>query len=175
MVQLSVSWSYAIFVSLFSALVGYFIFLFVEVPLGDTLKDILDVEYQLGKYFNINLIIFLGLFAIFVISFGLNLLFLKNYKLGPKIVSNLSVLFLTCVVLFALSGISIITTYSSEYSQLDVASQISASLNYYSFYSIYILPNPTWFWLIALLIYHSILIVFIKLLYVKKTKSEEGS
>ena len=175
MVQVSVSWSYAVFISLFSALVGYFVFLFIEVPLGDTLKDVLDVEYQLGRYFNINLIIFLGLFAIFGISFGLNLLFLKEYKSGPKIVSNLSVLFLTCIVLFALSGISIITAYSSEYSQLDVASQIRASLNYYSFYSIYILPNPAWFWIIALIIYHGILVVFIKFLYVKKIKSEEGS
>ena len=175
MAQLSVSWTYAIFISIFSALVGYFIFLFIEVPLGDTLKDVLDVEYQLGNYFNINLIIFLGLFAIFGISFGLNILFLKEYKLGPKIVSNLSVLFLTGIMLFGLSGISIITKYSSEYSQLDLASQIRASLNYYCFYSIYILPNPAWFWLIALLIYHSILVVFIKFLYVKKIKSEEGS
>lgn len=175
MVQLSVSWTYAIFISLFSALVGYFIFLFTEVPLGDTLKDLLDAEYQLEKYFNINLIIFLGLFAIFGISFGLNILFLKEYKSGPKIVSNLLVLFLTCIVLFGLSGISIITTYSSEYSQLDVGAQIGASLNYYCFYSIYILPNPAWFWLIALLIYHSILVVFIKFLYVKKIRLEEGS
>lgn len=175
MVQVSVSWSYAIFISLFSALVGYFVFLFIEVPLGDTLKDVLDVEYQLGRYFNINLIIFLGLFAIFGISFGLNLLFLKEYKLGPKIISNLLVLFSTCIVLFGLSGISIITTYSSEYSQLDVGAQIGASLNYYCFYSIYILPNPAWFWLIALLVYHNILIVFIKFLYIKKIKSEEGS
>lgn len=175
MVQISVSWSYAVFISLFSALVGYFVFLFIEVPLGDTLKDVLDVEYQLERYFNINLIIFLGLFAIFGISFGLNILFLKKYKLEPKIVSNFSVLILTCVVLFALSGISVITVYSSEYSQLDVGAQIGASLNYYNFYSIYILPNPAWFWLIALLIYHSILVVYIKFLYVKKIKSEEGS
>lgn len=168
MVQVGVSWSYAVFISLFSALVGYFVFLFIEVPVGDTLKDILDAEYQLGKYFNINLIIFLGLFLTFGISIGLNLLFLKDYKLGPKISSNLLVLFLTCIVLFALSGVSIITTYSSEYSQLDLFSQIKASLNYYSFYSIYILPNPAWFWIIALIIYHVILVVFIKFLYVKK-------
>ena len=150
-------------------MVGYFIFLFIEVPLGDTLKDTLDAQYQLEQYFNINLIVFLGLFAILGISIFLNIIFLRQYALWPKILSNLSVLILTLVFLFAISGISIITTYSNEYSQLDLATQISASLNYYIFYSIYILPNPTWFWVIALIVFHSILIIFIKFFYVKKT------
>jgi hypothetical protein len=151
-------------------MIGYFIFLFIEVPLGDTLKDALDKDYQLERYLNINIIIFSGLIAIFGISIFINIVFLGNYKLWPKIFSNAVVLGLTLIVLFAISGISIITVYSSEYSQLDLATQIRASLNFYSFYSIYILSNPTWFWLIALLIYHSILIVFIKYFYVKKEK-----
>ena len=149
-------------------MVGYFIFLFIEVPLGDTLKDTLDAQYQLEQYFNINLIVFLGLFVIFGISIFLNIIFLRQYALGPKIVSNLSVSILTLVLLYAISGISIITTYSNEYSQLNLAAQIRASVNFYSFYSIYILPNPTWFWVIALVIFHSILIIYIKIFYVKK-------
>jgi len=170
MVQEDTSWSYAIFVSIFTAMIGYFIFLFIEVPWGDTLKDALDKDYQLERYFNINVIIFSGLAAIFGISIFVNVVFLGNYKLGPKLVSNLTAAGLTLVLLFALSGISIITTYSSEYSQLDLWGQIRASANFYSFYSIYILANPTWFWLIALIIYHGILVVFIKYLYVKKLK-----
>jgi hypothetical protein len=151
-------------------MIGYFIFLFIQIILGDTLKDALDKEYQLERYFNINVIIFSGLAAIFGISIFINVVFLGNYKLGPKLVSNLATAFLTLILLFALSGISIITTYSSEYSQLDLWGQIRASTNFYSFYSIYILANPTWFWLIALIIYHGILIVFIKYLYARKVK-----
>lgn len=170
MVQEDISWSYSIFVSIFMAMVGYFIFLFIEVLWGDTLKDALDKDYQLERYFNINVIIFSGLGLIFGISIFINVVFLGNYKLGPKLVSNLSALVLTLVLLFTLSGISIITTYSSEYAQLDLGGQIRASTNFYSFYSIYILANPTWFWLIALIIYHGILIVFIKYLYARKVK-----
>ena len=164
----SLSWSYATIISLFSALIGYFVFLFIEVPFGDTLKDTLDAEYQLGMYFNINLIIFLGLVIIFTISFILNILFLREYQLGPKLLSNIMVLILTCILLFAISGISVITEYSDTYSQLDLLAQIKASENYYSFFSIYILPNPTWFWFIALIMYNFMLIIFIKFLYIKK-------
>lgn len=170
MVQEEISWSYATFVSIFMAMIGYFIFLFIEVLWGDTLKDTLDKDYQLEMYFNINIIIFSGLGLIFGISIFINVVFLGNYKLGPKLVSNLAAASLTLVLLFALSGISIITTYSSEYSQLDLVGQLRAGTNFYSFYSIYILANPTWFWLIALIIYHGILIVFIKYLYAKKVK-----
>lgn len=170
MVQEDISWSYAIFVSIFTAMIGYFVFLFIAVILGDTLKDALDKDYQLERYFNINIIIFSGLAAIFGISIFINVVFLRSYKLGPKLVSNLAVAVLTLVLLFALSGISVITTYSSEYSQLDLWGQLRASTNFYSFYSIYILTNPTWFWLIALIIFHGILIVFIKYLYAKKEK-----
>ena len=136
--------------------------------MGDTLKDTLDAEYQLGQYFNINLIIFLGLIIIFAIGFALNILFLREYQLEPKIISNVLTLVLTCILLFAISGISVITKYSDTYSQLDLLAQIKASENYYSFYSIYILPNPTWIWFIALYIYNIILIFFIKFLYIKK-------
>jgi len=168
MAQVVISWSYATIISLFSALVGYFVFLFIEIPMGDTLKDTLDAAYQLGQYFNINLIIFLGLIIIFAISFVLNILFLREYQLGPKLLSNFLVLILTCILLFVISGISVITKYSDTYSQLDLLAQIKASENYYSFFSIYILPNPTWFWFIALIMYNFILIIFIKFLYIKK-------
>lgn len=170
MVQNDISWGYAVLISLFSALIGYFIFLFIEVPYGDTLKDILDQEYQSEQYLNINIIIFSGLLIILAVSILLNLIFMRSYKLGPRLLSNLITLGLTLVILFALSGISIITQYRESYSQLDLVTQIRASLNFYAFYSIYLLPNPTWFWTIALFIYHGILIIFIKLFYVRKSK-----
>jgi len=170
MVQEEISWGYAIFISLFSALIGYFIFLFIEVPYGDTLKDILDQEFQSEQYLNINIIIFSGLLIILAISILLNLIFMRTYKLGPRLLSNVITLCLTLVILFALSGISIIIVYRETYSQLDLVTQIGASLNFYAFYAIYLLPNPTWFWMIALIIYHCFQIIFIKVFYVRKPK-----
>lgn len=168
--QDKISWSYATILSLISGGASFFIFFFVEIIRGDILKDTLDSGYQLEQYFNINIIIWTGILAVFGISLLINIVALQKYALGPKIASNIGAMIYTFIVLFMISSLSVIIVYSKEYSQLDLGTQISLSVQFFSLFSIYILPYPTLFWFIALFIYHIILIIFIRFFYYEKRK-----
>jgi len=162
------SWSQATILSLLSGLVSFFIFLFSEVIFGDMLKDVLDATYQAEMYFNINVILYLGLGFVFLSCLLVNLLTLRKYTLGSRTISNAFVLMYTVVILFFISWGSIVVEYSSLYQNLTVINQINLAPHFYGLFSIYILPNPVYFWIFGFIIYHFILIFFIKLCFVRK-------
>lgn len=163
------TWPQAILFSFFTGLVSFFVFLFLEVIFGDILKDTLDAEYQAEMYFNINLILYLGLGFVFFVSWFINFITLrKSYISETIIVSNIIVLIFVGVILFFISWISILVEYSDLYQQLMIYEQIKLTPHFYSLFSIYILPNPVFFWILGFVIYHSLLIIFIKIFFVKK-------
>jgi len=163
------SWYQATIFSLISGLTSFFVFLFMEIIFGDTLKSILDVGYQSERYFNLNLILFIGLFFVFFASFIINYFTLRKYETQPKLISNIFILGFTCVILFFVSWLSIVSVYSDIYQQLTIGEQIKLSPYFWCIFSIYILPNPVYFWILGMLLYHFILIIFIKFFFVKKT------
>ncbi|MHA1327374.1 MAG: hypothetical protein ACTSRH_08635 [Promethearchaeota archaeon] len=163
-----ITWSYSIVVVLFSCVTSYFVFLLVEVIWGDFLKDFLVTNYQLDHYFNINLILFIGLILIFLISLLINLLSLPRFTLTSRLIANIFSFAYTLLFLFFISWISIIIVYDKQYSQLDLITQINLSAYFFCIFAIYILPEPIWFWNIALFIYHAILIILIKLFLIRK-------
>ncbi len=162
------SWYQATILSVVMGLVSFFVFLFLEIIFGDTLKSILDVEYQAEMYLNINIILYLGLFFVFLSSSIVNIFTLRKYAFEPKLISNLFVLLFTGIILFFISWISIVVVYADLYQELTIIGQINLAPNFYSLFSIYILPNPVYFWILGFVIYHIILIIFIKLFFIKK-------
>ena len=162
------SWYQATILSLVFGLVSFFVFLFLEIIFGDTLKSILDVEYQAETYLNINMILYLGLFFVFLSSSIVNIFTLRKYAFEPKFISNLFTLVFTGIILFFISWISIVIDFADLYQELSIIGQINLAPNFYCLFSIYILPNPVYFWILGFVIYHLILIIFIKLFFIKK-------
>ena len=164
------SWNQATFLSFVFGLGSFFVFYFLEIIFGDTLKNVLDAEYQAEMYLNINIILYLGLFFIFLSSSIVNIFTLRKYVFEPKFVSNLFSLIYTYIILFFISWISILIVYSDFYGALTLTDQVNLIINCYCFISIYILPNPFYFWGLGFIIYHSVLIIFIKKWFFKRSK-----
>lgn len=162
------SWYQSAILSVVFGLVSFFVFLFSEIIFGDTLKSTLDADYQAGMYVNINIIIFLGLFFLYLSSSIVNIFTLRKYVFEPKLISNLFALIFTCIILFFISWISIVLVYIDLYNELSIIEQLKVAPNFYCLFSIYILPNPVYFWILGFIIYHLILIIFIKLFFIKK-------
>ena len=169
------SWYQATILSLVFGLVSFFVFLFLEIIFGDTLKDILDADYQAEMYFNINVILYLGLFFVYLSSSIVNIITLRKYVFEPKLISNLFGLIFTCVILFFISWISIVIVFADLYQKLTIIGQINLAPNFYCLFSIYILPNPVYFWILGFVIYHLFLIFFIKLFFIKKPNISKKS
>jgi len=162
------TWGHAISIGTISGLGTYFLFLFLEIIWGDMLKDVLISGMEQAEYFNINLILLIGLAFVFFISFLTNILILGNYTLGSRLLSNFFAIIYTIIILFFISWLSIIIIYKEQYSQLDLISQINLSTHFYCIFAVYVLSDPTMFWIIAIMIYHVIFIILIKLFLIKK-------
>ena len=169
------SWYQATILSLLFGVVSFFVFLFLEIIFGDTLKSTLDAGYQAEMYLNINIILYLGLSFVFLSSSIVNIFTLKKYAFEPKLISNFIVLIFTCIILFFISWISIVIVYADLYQGLTIIRQIELSPNFICLFSIYILPNPIYFWILGFVIYHLILIIFIKLFFIKKPNTSKKS
>ena len=169
------SWYQATILSLVFGLVSFFVFLFSEIIFGDALQSTLDVDYQAEKYLNINIILYLGLFFVYLASSIVNIFTLRKYAFEPKLISNLFVFAFTCIILFFISWISIVIVYDDLYQELDTIGQINLAPNFYCLFSIYILPNPVYFWILGFIIYHLTLIIFIKLFFIKKPNIKKKS
>lgn len=161
-------WVEAILLSAISSVVSFIVFLLLEVFWGDTLKDTLDASYQSGAYVNINLIIWIGLMFVFGTSFIVNLILYRDFTIKSKLYANLFSIIITGIILFFVSWILIIVNFSEGYTKLTLTEEIRLVPYHFALVSIYILPNPVWFWLIALILYHVILIFFIRFYFKPK-------
>ena len=168
MVRSDISWLQAIILSIISLTEGFFLFLFLQVIWGDVLKDMLTENYQSGIYFNINLIIIIGVIFVFVISILTNLFIFRDYTLQSKLISNIFALIITFIGLFFLSWICIVLFYPELYSDLSIMEKLRLSSYFFAIFAIYLLPSPVLFWQLGLLIYHLTLIIFIRFFFKKK-------
>lgn len=126
------------------------------------LHDTLDAQYQAEQYANANFILFIGVLFGLLISTFLIVTFLNKYKTLDKLIACGISTGLTLGILFFYSWGAIMIKYADRYSQLDLIQQLSNASRFYILFAIYILPNPTYFWLITLLLFHGFLIIFIK-------------
>ena len=131
----------ATILSLVFGLVSFFVFLFLEIIFGDALKSTLDADYQAEMYLNINIILYLGLFFVFLSSSIVNILTLRKYAFEPKFISNLFAFIFTCIILFFISWISIVIVYDDLYHELDTIGQINLAPNFYCLFYIYKISN----------------------------------
>ena len=168
MVRSDISWLQAVILSMISLTAGFFLFLFLQVIWGDILKETLTENYQSGIYFNINLIIIIGVIFVFVISILTNLFIFRDYTIQSKLISNVFALIITFIVLFFLSWICIVLFYPELYSDLSIMEKLRLSSYFFTIFAIYLLPSPVLFWQIGLLIYHLTLVIFIRFFFKKK-------
>lgn len=167
----TISWIQATTMSVIAWSLSFFSFLLIQVIFGDILSEILIKEYESMKYFNINFILYLGLFFMLIISFSSNWLLFREYSANSKLIINIFTLFITIIILFFISWLSIVIRYPELYFNLSILEKMQLSLYFFALFSIYILPNPVLFWQVALIIYHLILIIFLKFFLMKKTIS----
>lgn len=162
------SWVKAITFSIISAILTLVVFLMYQVFMADILLSIITTEYESGLYMASNLILFAGLLLILIISLFVNFLFMRNYTIKTRVISNIFISILTLLILLLYAWISIILVYNEQYQTLSFEEQIRLMPYFYIILSAYILPSPVWFWIIGLIIYHIILVFFIKYFYIEK-------
>lgn len=162
------SWIKAIMIGLISSILSLIVFLLYQVFMADILLAVITAEYEAGVYFNSNIILFVGLFLILTLSMVINLFFIRNYSLNTRIIGNLLVFALTLIILFVFAWISIILVYNEQYQALTLEEQFRLIPYFFVIVSIYILPSPIIFWIVGLVIYHILLILFIKFFYMEK-------
>lgn len=162
------TWVKAITLSLISSILALVIFLLYQVIMADALLSIITSEYEAGLYLNSNLVLFTGLMLILISSLLINLVFMRKYTLMTRILANVFVSIITLLILLAYSWISITLVYSEQYQTLTLLEQVRLIPYFYIILSAYILPSPVLFWILGLIVYHMILIIFIKYFYVEK-------
>ena len=162
------SWVKAIMIGLISSILSLVVFLLYQVFMADILLAVMTSEYEAGVYLNSNIILFVGLLLILTLSLMINLFFIRNYTLNTRIIGNLLVFALTYLILFVYSWISIILVYDEGYQSLTSTEQFRLIPYFFIITSIYILPSPIIFWIVGLVIYHLLLIIFIKFFYMEK-------
>lgn len=162
------TWVKAITLGLVSAVLSLIVFLLYQVFMADILLSIITTEYESGSYSNANLVLFVGLMLILTLSLLTNLIFMGSYKLNTRILSNVFSIILTIIILFLYAWISIIVIFNEAYQSLTLGGQIEIMPYFFIILSAYILPSPIIFWIIALIVYHMFLIIFIKFFFMEK-------
>lgn len=150
-------------ISFISFIVAFPGFLVYEVIWGDTLKDMLDPNALGHPYSLINLILYIGLFAVFGVSIMVNLFIYRSYTFKSKLVANLIAFIITVVVLFTISFMYMFVLFPS----LRIYHILGLFPYYFFYFSVYVLPNPVSFWYIAIIIYHCCLILTIRMFYLQ--------
>ena len=164
-----ISWATAILLSVISSILSFVIFMFLQVIEGDIIKDTMKENYENGLYFNVSILLLLGILLIFVSNIIIQIvIYRKKYLLEPRLVSNAFTIIITFILLLFISWSSILFFYP-EFSNKDFIDQVKQIGNLFSIFSIYIFPGgPPGFWILTNIIYNLILIIFIKKLYIRK-------
>ena len=161
-------WKQAFGLITISLVVSFIAFLMSEIIWGDLLKSSLSSDYKRHQYSNINLILILGLGFIFLNSIIVNLSIFREYTEKSKVKCNLIAFLLTFVILYAISSVSIIIIFAKQYAGLNIIQKMRISWLFFSYFSVYVLPTPILFWIMALVIFHVILLFLIKAFLVRK-------
>lgn len=165
-----IDWKQAILISGVSAIVSLILFILTEIIWGDILKEILISGYKQHFYSNINYTLVLGLLIVFGVSLLTNIFIYHNFTLTSRVIANLLALAITIILLFFISWVSVIALFADQYQNISFWEKIRMFFIFFAYFGTYVLPNPVWFWIFGLIIYHIALIVFIKLFFTKKLK-----
>lgn len=160
----SLEWGHLAVLSLISLCVSFFGFLIYEVIWGDILKDYLEEITDLHPYSIINLILTIGLLFGLGVCTLVNIFIIRSYTLDSRLTANLLTLAATIVIIFVLSFAGMFFLFPN----LSAISILGLFPLYFTYFSLYILPTPAWFWILTLIIYHILLILFAKQFYIKK-------
>lgn len=158
-----ITWQAAIVLGVLSLIITFIGFLFYETIWGNIVAELFRKRTHI--YSQINAILYVGLFVIFGTVLLVNMVVFREFKKEPKFIANLLSLILTALSLLVIGFIA--TRFLlPELTILEVLGQLPY---YFAYLSVYILPSPEWFWVLALGIYHASLIVTSHELYVQKT------
>lgn len=170
MARRKIEWKLAILISGVSAIISLVLFILTEIIWGDILKDFLVSGYETNFYSIINLVLILGLLIIFGVSFLTNIIIYRKFTNTSKIIANALTLVITLIFMFFIAWISIIILFAEQYQSISILQKFSMMFIFFAYFGIYVLSSPIWFWILGLIIYHSILIIFIRLFFVKKQR-----
>ena len=168
MARRKIEWKLAILISGVSAIISLILFILTEIIWGDVLKDLLRSGYETNYYSTINFILILGLLIIFGVSFLTNIIIYRKFTKASKIIANSLTFVITLIILFFIAWISVIVLFADQYQNISILQKFSMIFIYFAYFGVYVLPNPVWFWILGLIIYHIVLIVFIRLFFIKK-------
>jgi hypothetical protein len=163
-----ISWGRSILYSFIPGVVSFSFFILIEVIWGDLLGNYLSTLYESEEYLFSTLILWIGIAFVVVISLVANVRAFENYRLGPRITANIFTIIATLIILLIFSWVSIVLIYTDMYLELDLLGTLRLFPLFYTYFAIYVLPNPVWFWVLTFAIYHLILVIFIKLLFIKE-------
>lgn len=175
MARRKIEWKLAILISGISGMVSLILFILTEIIWGDVLKDLLISGYEANFYSIINLILTLGLLIVFGVSFLTNIIIYRKFTKASKIIANSLTLVITLIVLFFIAWISVILLFAEQYQNISIWQKFSMMFIFFAYFGTYVLPNPVWFWIVGLIIYHIILIIFIRLFFTKKQRIRRGN
>ena len=168
MARRKIEWKLAFLISGVSAIISLILFILTEIIWGDVLKDVLISGYEQNYYSNINLILILGLLIIFGVSFLTNVIIYRKFTKTSKIIANALTLVITLILMFFIAWISVILLFADQYQNISIWQKFSMMFIFFAYFGIYVLSNPVWFWILGLIIYHIILIILIRLFFIKK-------
>jgi len=154
-----VEWVDSVQIVSVTGIISFFIFFLMQVFWGDQLGSNLRNAYNLGIYVPSTLIIWTGILFIFVFGILIQIIAFDSYLLEQKIISSVLTMLFTLAILFFISWTLIDITYIEQKTNFEY---------FITIFSLYILPNPVWVWIITLIIFHVILAFFVKFNYVKK-------
>lgn len=175
MVRRKIEWKAAALISGMSAIFSLIVFILSEIVWGDVLKDSLRTGYQNYHYSTINFVLVLGLLIVFGVSFLTNILIYRNFTISSKLIANSLALVITIILLFFISWNSTILLFADQYQNISFLEKMSMIFIFFAYFGVYVLPNPVWFWIIGLIVYHVILIVFIRIFFTRKIRTKRTS
>jgi len=171
--NLRITWKYSILYSIGTMLVSSLVFLFLQVMFGDVFHDILDPSIiGIYQYGNISLILWIGLFFLLFANFITNVVIFKDFVIETEMIANLSTCLITIISLLLISWLSTILSYQ-EFRQSNLIEQVLRFAYFFAYFTVYIIKNPVFFWIIAQLIYCISIIFFMKFFYIKERKKQK--
>jgi len=153
-------------------IVAFIVFLMTQVIWGEMLREALIPRGLTPQeaYIVIGGILWIGLAFLFGASLISGLfIFHKQYYKKPIMMAALLAWVVALILLVIISYLGMAILYKGLWSRLTIVEELQLIGYYYIFFSVYVLGNPVIFWYIALGIYHVALIIFIKLIYKKRT------
>jgi hypothetical protein len=161
----------AITISMTGMIISYIVFLMIEVLWADLIQDYLNSLYSDDVYYIILLILLIGLFFSFIISFVIFSLLVKGEKMSELWIGFIGFV-LTLITLTAISMLTVEMYYKDEFKDFTVFEKLLLIPQYIVFFAIFVLPSPIFFWDVATVIFGIYMIPLIHLFIYEDTSKK---